>query len=239
MSGGHLVLFDIDATLITTGGVGKAAMLDAGRELHGPGFTIDGISFAGRLDPMLLEEMLILNGKPCDAGCVEAMFHRYRRVLEGHLKRPIRGGALPGATALVADLRKKEGVVLGLLTGNFRETGSMKLRACGIDPDHFPVQVWGSDSPHSPPSRDHLPAVGMARYKAAFGRVVPPDRVTIIGDTPLDVRCARANGCRSLGVATGQYGVADLLDAGADHAVVNMAETAAISEWLLGGRPVA
>jgi phosphoglycolate phosphatase-like HAD superfamily hydrolase len=230
----RLIFFDIDATLIRTGGVGKAAMLDAARELHGPHFTIDGINFAGRLDPLLLEEMLRLNGLPATPAAVGEVFDRYQRTLETRLKSPIQGGALPGVMDLLSHLSLTDGVVLGLLTGNFRETGSMKLRACGIELDRFRLQVWGGDSPRTPPSRDDLPAIGMDRYRQTFGRAIHPADVTIIGDTPLDVRCARSNGCRSLGVGTGQYRVPDLLDAGADHAVPDLAETIPLLRWLTG-----
>lgn len=229
----RLVFFDIDATLIRTGGVGKTAMLDAARDLHGPQFTIDGINFAGRLDPLLLEEMLLLNDVPATPAAVDAVFKRYQQTLETRLKSPIPGGALPGVMDLLAHLSETSGVVLGLLTGNFRETGRMKLRACGIDPDRFPLQVWGGDSPRTPPSRDHLPAVGMERYRGAFGRDIPAADVTIIGDTPHDIRCARANGCRSLGVATGQFEISHLINAGADHAVPNLTDTQGIARWLL------
>lgn len=229
----RLIFFDIDATLITTGGVGKSAMHEAGRALHGPDFKIDGISFAGRLDPLLLQEMLRLNGRPEDHGSVRAMFDQYRRILEARLREPIRGGPLPGVMDLLNALSQRTDVVLGLLTGNFSETGAMKLRACGIDPELFPIQVWGSDSPRTPPSRDDLPAVGMERFHRRTGRAINPAGVTIIGDTPLDIRCARANGCRSLGVATGQYAVPVLKEAGADHALANLADTTGVLNWLV------
>jgi phosphoglycolate phosphatase len=234
---GRLLLFDIDATLIKTGGVGMTAMVEAGRDLHGPEFTATGISFAGRLDPLLIEEMLVLNGRPTGPEAVGALFARYRERLSIRLQDPIPGGALPGVFRLLEALRARPEATLGLLTGNFRETGTMKLRACRIEPDHFPIQVWGADSPRTPPCRDHLPAVGIDRYAIAFGRPIRPEHVTIIGDTPLDVRCARANGCRSLGVGTGQYSAGTLREAGADHAVADLTDTEGIVRWLVDGAP--
>ena len=233
---GRLIFFDIDATLITTGGGGKGAMLDAGRALHGESFTVDGISFAGRLDPLLLEEMLALNGRPSDQASVDAMYGAYRASLRERLGRPMKGGPLPGVMDLLRALGRLEGVTLGLLTGNFAETGAMKLRACGIDPDLFAIGVWGGDSPHRPPCRDHLPAVGLERYHRLTGRAIEPGLATIIGDTPHDIACARANGCRSLGVATGQFSTRQLMEAGADHAVADLSDTAGILRWLVPGR---
>jgi phosphoglycolate phosphatase len=134
---------------------------------------------------------------------------------------------------LLQDLEGRAGVVLGLLTGNFPETGAIKLRACGIDPDRFSLQVWGDQSPHVPPCRTHLPAVGMSRYRETHGEI-ECGRVTVIGDTPHDVACALANGCRSLGVATGSFSSEELRRAGADHVVSDLSATQEIAAWLLG-----
>jgi phosphoglycolate phosphatase len=228
-----LILFDIDATLITTSRAGLAAMEDAGRELFGPAFTTDRTEFAGRLDPLILADLLRHNGLEVTTRSLDAMRDGYRRHLPAKLKER-RCSACPGVPALLDALRGRPGVVLGLLTGNFADTGQIKLRACGVDPERFSIRVWGDESPHTPPARDHLPEIGIARYRAAHGPI-DPRRVTIIGDTPHDVSCARAHGCRSLGVGTGMHAPEVLLAAGADHAVKNLAETDAVLSWLLSG----
>src|SRR5579862_7389609 len=127
-----LIFFDIDATLITTGGVGIKAMVQAGRELFGPGFTADGISFAGRLDPLIMADMLARSGCRVSTANLKAFRAAYTRHLPTFLAAGS-GRSLPGVTPLVSRLVATEGVVLGLLTGNFAETGLMKLTACGID----------------------------------------------------------------------------------------------------------
>jgi phosphoglycolate phosphatase-like HAD superfamily hydrolase len=226
-----LIFFDIDATMITTGGAGIKAMIDAGRELYGPGFTADGIPFAGRLDPLIVADMLALNGREVSAPNMEAMRSAYRRHLAARLTPGI-GRSLPGVLPLLDHLGRDDTVALGVLTGNYEETGSMKLRACGIDPGRFHIRVWGDDSPHHPPTRDHLPGVGFDRYRERYGRAVDPRRVTVVGDTPHDVACARAHGCRALGVATGQFTVEQLREAGADRAVRDLSDTAEIAAWL-------
>jgi len=226
-----LIFFDIDATMIVSGGAGIKAMVDAGAELYGPGFTAAGIPVAGRLDPLIMAEMLVLNGQDPTA----AALARMREVYRGHLERRLNAGegrALPGVLPLLDHLAGVE-VALGVLTGNFEETGSMKLRACGIDPERFGIRVWGDDSPHVPPSRDHLPGVGLERYRERYRRAVDPRHVTVVGDTPHDVACARAHGCRALGVATGQFSCDQLMDAGADRAVSNLAQTDDVAAWLL------
>jgi phosphoglycolate phosphatase len=137
---------------------------------------------------------------------------------------------------LLQCLRPAVGVRVGLLTGNFEETGSLKLSACGIDPAQFALAVWGDHSPNDPPDRADLPPLAMHRYRALVGRAIEPRHVTIIGDTPHDVRCARIHGCRSLGVATGRYSVNALLEAGADAAVADLSDTPALLAWLAPAR---
>lgn len=227
-----LIFFDIDATLLTSGGVGIRAMVDAGRELFGPSFTAEGIPFAGRLDPLILSDMLVKSGQRPTPEAMAAMRRVYRRHLEGYLARgPAK--ACPGVFPLLDRLAAAEGVTLGLLTGNFEETGSLKLRSAGIEPGLFHIHVWGDDSPHEPPSRDQLPGIGLDRYRSRFSRAADPRRTVIIGDTPHDVACARAHNCRALGVATGQFTREQLAASGADRAVDTLAATDDIATWLL------
>lgn len=235
-----LIFFDIDATLIRTGGVGMKAMTDAGRGLFGSGFDqLDGVQFAGRLDPLILEDLLEANGQTPSPENIQAMRETYGNELRRRLEEPDIGLVLPGVFELIDALDEMEDTMLGLLTGNFEETGRMKLEACGIDLSRFVISVWGDESPHDPPARDHLPEVGMARFEERIGRKVDPREVAIIGDTPHDVSCARANGCRSVGVATGMHSRADLILAGANLVLEDLSETEAIVGWLSaisGGR---
>ena len=85
-----------------------------------------------------------------------------------------------------------------------------------------------------PPCRTHLPAVGMARYRERHGEI-ECERVTIIGDTPHDVACAKAHGCRCLGVATGSFSHDDLSRAGADLVLADLSGTKEVVGWLLAG----
>lgn len=227
-----LIFFDIDATMITTGGAGIRAMVAAGRELFGPHFTAEGIPVAGRLDPLIMGEMLDAAAIPRSPENVASFRRSYARHLASHLD-PQRGGALPGVLPLLDALRTRHDATLGVLTGNFEETGSLKLRHCGIDPAQFLVAVWGDDSPHHPPAREHLPGVGLDRYRARFGRPIAPQRVVVIGDTPHDVSCAKAHGCRSLAVATGSFTVQQLEEAGADAVVPTLERTHELVEWLM------
>lgn len=228
-----LILFDIDATLITTARCGIEAMGLAGRALFGPSFDEGKVTYAGRLDPLIIRELLDAHGQPSTAADIGRFRDAYREHLTALFGNGWHARACPGVHELLGALDGAPGLTLGLLTGNYPETGAIKLRACGVDPDRFRVRVWGDDSPHDPPARDHLPPVAFRRFEEALGRRVEPGRVTIIGDTPHDIGCARAHGCRSLGVATGQFSVDDLTRAGADRAVRTLESTQEIAAWLM------
>jgi phosphoglycolate phosphatase len=229
-----LLLFDIDATLLKTSGVGILAMVDAGRELFGPTFTSEGVETAGRLDPLIIVDMLRVSGLTATPDAVAAVREGYRRHLIGRLATPGAAYALPGVHDLLDALAQHAGrATIGLLTGNYSETGKLKLAACGIDESRFPIQVWGDDSPHDPPARDHLPPVGLRRYREHFARTLHPAQATIIGDTPHDVRCAKAHGLRSLAVATGPYSPDELAAAGADRVVESLRDADDLVRWLV------
>ncbi|MBX3386482.1 MAG: HAD hydrolase-like protein [Phycisphaeraceae bacterium] len=227
-----LVLFDIDATLITTAGLGVRAMVQAGHALFGPGFHADGLQFGGGLDPVLIREMFRVSGVQPTADRVSQFRERYERELAELLVAAPVKRALPGVANLLSTLRAVDGTVVGLLTGNFEPTGLMKLEACGIPTTQFAVRVWGDDSPHDPPDRAHLPPVAMERYARLTASRIDSREVVIIGDTPHDVRAARESGCRSLGVATGRHGVEELSHCGADRVVPDLSQTDELVRWI-------
>lgn len=228
-----LILFDIDGTLLTTAGVGIRAMGSAGRRLYGEEFDERAVEYAGRLDPLIINDLLVHHGVDVSAESVDRFRRAYAKDLEMLLAQPGVGRPCPGVVDLVAALEGTGGVTLGLLTGNYPETGAIKLQACGLDAGRFPIAAWGSDSPHIPPAREHLPPVAMERLFISEGRRVVGHEVVIIGDTRHDVACGRAHGCRTIGVATGSTSVDALRDAGADLAVETLAETSTVLEWIL------
>ncbi len=229
----HL-LFDIDSTMIDTSRSGMRAMRDAGIELFGEGFSTEGIDYAGRLDPLIVHELLARAG----VDPTPQAHARFRACYRGHLDRRLRepgvARSLPGVAPLLARLREAEDVVLGVLTGNYRETGSMKLEASGIDPSWFRVGVWGDESPHWPARREHLPPIAIDRFARLAGREVDPSSVIVIGDTPHDVSCGLASGCRVLAVATGRFDIAALRGAGASVVVGDLSDVGAIESYLRG-----
>lgn len=228
-----LVLFDIDATLVTTSGVGIHAMRDAGLELFGT-FDADRIEYAGRLDPLIIRDLLASNGHAPTPERARAFADGYTRHLARLLQTCPVKRALPGVHDLTAALLEVRHFALGLLTGNFEHTGCLKLRACGVNPDHYPIRAWGDESPHDPPSRDHLPPIAMNRFAARYARPIRGERVTIIGDTPHDIRCAKASGCRVIAVATGRHALDELRSHSPDLAVKDLSDTRMLVSWIVG-----
>ena len=228
---GVLVLFDIDGTLLTGDGAGFRAMEEAGTALFGDGFSSDGVTYAGRLDPLIVSDLFELNGLGATPDRVDGFRRAYADALRRQLAvTPVR--RLPGALELVEALAATDAAV-GVLTGNYEETGVMKLGSAGFDLTVFDVMVWGDDSPHDPPHRDHLPEVALRRFGGASRGGMRELPVVIIGDTPGDAGCAQAGGHACLGVTTGRFDEAALREAGASRVVPGLAETAELAAWVL------
>ena len=135
----------------------------------------------------------------------EAFFARYVRELTDVIGDGRRVEVLPGVSELVRALASRDDALVGLLTGNVEAGARVKLSSTGLWP-LFRLGAYGSD--HA--DRRALPAVACARARALVGREFAFDRVTIIGDTPLDVDCARACGAQAVAVATGFHPYDDL-----------------------------
>ncbi len=225
-----LVLFDIDGTLLLSQGAGMKCFAAAGSALFGREFRIEGLRFGGGLDPVIWRELCAANGVARDDA--ESQHDRFRALYAELLAERLRPAgtarALPGVTPLLDALGRRAHVTVGLLTGNYPETGRLKLEAAGLASRRFSVSAWGCDGDHR---RDLLP-VALARCEESTGRRPPREQVVVVGDTPHDVDCAAAHGCRSLAVATGQHDVAELAACGASLAVENLADTDAIVSWL-------
>jgi phosphoglycolate phosphatase len=230
-----LILFDIDGTILVTGGEGIKAFEDAGRELYGEHFTLAGVDFSGRLDRLIWLDLLKANNIP------SSLHHEptFRQAYGRHLTHRLRGDGvarlLPGVADLVHHLHAYSHVTLGLLTGNYPETGRLKVQRAGLDPDLFPIAAWGCDGLQ----RRDLPPIAMQRHFERSGRRVYGSSVFIIGDTPHDIDCARAHGCRSIGVATGAYKIEQLRQGGADLVLSDLSHTSRILTWLHDGQPTA
>jgi len=226
------VLFDIDGTLIHTGGAGSRAMTRAFAEACGIENGLEGIPVPGRTDTIILAEACARWG--LDGG--EAFVARFQQVYFRCLSEELQGlpesvpGVLPGVTALLDSLASTNAFTLGLLTGNYVTSARLKLERFGLWA-YFPFGAFGGDAAE----RDRLVAVAIERGRNAGMQEVAARDVVIVGDTPLDVVCGHVNGARALAVATGSFDVAELRSAGADYVVPDLSNTAAIVAWMMNG----
>lgn len=224
-----LVLFDIDGTLLTSLRAGIGAMTSTLHELHGVQADFEGIEIHGRLDRLIWRDLSAKHKLPATEADHATFKQTYTRHLRDRLAAANTAAALPGALSLVDAVRATRGVTIGLLTGNYEETGRLKVQFAGFDPDVFLVNAWGDEGP----DRRSLVPVAHERYHRRNGVRIAPERVVILGDTPADVDCAKAHGARVLAVASGGFTEDQLKQTDADMVVPNLTDTAAIARWIL------
>jgi len=196
-----LLLFDIDGTLLLSGGAGLRALNQTFEEHFGVPDAFAGIPVAGRTDPGLLSDAAERAGRTLHASELDRFRERYCELLEREIELPgPRKGLMPGVDGLIRRLHESTDTSLALLTGNFARAAQIKLEHFRLW-QFFVCGAFGDDAP----KRDDLVPVAMARASAA--RIAPRSAadVVVIGDTPLDVQCAKAGGARSIAVATGSY----------------------------------
>jgi phosphoglycolate phosphatase len=233
-----LILFDIDMTLLKSDHIGIDCLRDAGRDLFNTDFTIETITFGGGIDPVIIADMLILNKVEPTTTNINAMRSHYASALREIAEHRSIANALPGAHELVEATRNHDELsAMGLLTGNYPETGEIKLRAAGFDMNHFKVNAWGDSSPHENPVRAHLPPAAIQTFHELQGQPIIPESVVVIGDTIHDVSCALDSGCRSLAVATGHNSRNELEEAGAHKVVDDLTNTGEILDWMMNTQP--
>lgn len=221
----RVFLFDIDNTLLYTGGAGGLAMARAFEELYGVPDGFAGIEFSGRTDRFILQSALEAHG--IEGGCearLEEFMRAYYRILPRSLKER-EGRLMPGFPELLEALRREPGVRLGLTTGNFSEAARIKLEYYGLD-RYFSGGGFGENS------LERADVVRAAVEAVADG--ARPDEVLVIGDTPHDVRSALDNGVVAVGVATGGYGADALRASGAQLVFEDFSDWRAAAEAMLG-----
>ncbi len=200
----RLWLFDIDGTLVDTGGAGLTALTEAAIACFGDaGPELD---LAGSTDLGIVRNFLDHFGHEDDPDFVEWFFSTYLERLEWNLTH---GGfpakVLPGAVALLERLEQDPDIHVGLLTGNIAGGAAAKMRHFGLD-RHFPFGGYGCDFA----DRNKLGPVAVARATAHTGRTFQPEEIVVIGDTPKDIACAKALGAPCIAVATGRFTIEEL-----------------------------
>lgn len=206
----RIVLFDIDGTILRSGGAGRIAMERALTEVFGsPGRS--EYRYDGKTDKQIVRELMRHEGHPDETidSEMERVLDEYLAGLHSEFAAGTRTmHVFPGVREIFDALERESTVVMGLLTGNIEAGARAKLRAAGIDTSRFKINAFGSDHEHRP----ELPAVAQRRASEMLGAEIDGNRIIVIGDTPADIRCGEAIGARAIGVATGHYSVEELME---------------------------
>jgi len=218
-SGTRAVLFDIDGTLISTGGASDRAWKRAFEELQGVDVDVPAVTGKGVPDPevgrVVFEKAI---GREPTEEEAEALM---RRRLD-HLPEEVessRGFVVKDGVVELLDRLIQDGIMLGLTTGNVEEAAHVKLARPNLN-RYFAFGGYGSDSP----DRTELTRMALERGEFVSGHTLDTDRTFACGDTPRDVDAGHGAGIRVVGVATGEYTAEELIEAGADAAIHSLVE---------------
>ena len=218
----RLVLFDIDGTLVHTGRAGVKSFAQVFATEFCATDHFERLKFAGRTDYSLVREFFGYHGIPATPENFQRFFDRHVFWLD-HIIAHSHGGICPGVPEFLRDLNALSQPPLpGLLTGNIRLGAEIKLRHFGLW-DPFVVGAFADD--HE--DRDRIAAVARARACRVLGRELRGHEVLVVGDTPLDIRCARAIGAKALSVATGGASLEELRSHRPDWAVPDLRQISA------------
>jgi len=216
----HVLLFDIDGTLLSSGGAGRAAIETALAEEFG--VTVNArVPYSGRTDRAIIRDLFRLHGVEDTPDHLQKLLAGYFQRLPGFLATH-KGQVLPGIAALLTTLGERD-VAVGLLTGNVREGARLKLGHFGIY-HHF---AFGGFGDHHLDRDDVAREAFEAAHRHLDGALVR-ERVWVIGDTPLDVRCARSIGVNVAAVATGWHARAELEAAAPDILLDDLSDPTAL-----------
>jgi phosphoglycolate phosphatase-like HAD superfamily hydrolase len=213
------ILFDIDGTLIDSGGAGVRSLNLAFQEMFSIRDAFSMISVAGKTDLQIIREGLQYHGITHHNGSIPAVIETYVKHLKanidgtrGHVKRGIKEG--------LSLLKSCEDYVLGLLTGNVEEGAYVKLETFGLR-SYFDVGAFGSDDE----DRNRLLPLAVEKLRRRRAIDIKFSDCVVIGDTPRDIECAKPYGARAIAVATGPFSSAELSAAGADAVFEDLSDT--------------
>lgn len=214
----HLVLFDIDGTLLRARGAGRIAFEKAFQELHGIGQAWGELNPHGRTDRDIIEEVCrVVLDRQLSTEESHALEQRFVQYFDEIIWEHPNFELMPGVEALVSHLSSTPEIVLGIETGNLLETAALKLRRGAID-HFFTFGGYGSDSRE----RSEIVRIAIERAKALY-RITPDTQITVFGDSVNDITAAHDNGARAIAVATGGIGIEHFKEkTSADLALVDL-----------------
>jgi phosphoglycolate phosphatase-like HAD superfamily hydrolase len=222
----HVCLFDIDGTLIASGGAGKAALEAALADDFGIPHVIDKLQLSGRTDRAIIRDLFqmhIIEETPAN---YERLVRSYLRHLPAYLASH-RGRVLPGIVSLLEQLHPRGDVAIGLLTGNVRAGAQVKLGYFGL---HHYFAFGGYGDHHL--DRDDVAREALAEVQQRFDGTVSLDRIWVVGDTPLDIQCARSIGAKVAAVCTGWHPREELADHQPDLLLSDLGDpTPLLTQW--------
>lgn len=228
MSTMKLVLFDIDGTLISSGGAGVRSLDRAFQEIFGIPHAFSDIPMAGKTDFQIIRQGLLRHAIHSGNGAVPLVARCYLKNLREEIANSPCRHLKPGVLAVLERLREQDSsYTTGLLTGNIQLGARIKLHAFGLN-DFFPFGAFGDDNEE----RDNLLPYALQRFTAFRGTTIESKNCVVIGDTPLDIRCAKSHGARSIAVATGPYTDEALRKAGAELVLPDLSDTDSLMKHL-------
>ena len=214
-----LVLFDIDGTILWSGGAGEQALREALRDRFGRDDDLGKIEIAGNTDSKIARQIFALHGIAPTPENLAEFLDGYLLRLEQLLPR-VRGHLLPGILELLEKLRALPHVALALLTGNLARGAELKLSHYGVW--HFFEFGAFADDHHD---RNELGRFACARATRTHGGEFPRENIFVLGDTPHDIACGRAFGAKTVGIATGNYTREQLAECAADFVFDDLSST--------------
>jgi phosphoglycolate phosphatase-like HAD superfamily hydrolase len=220
----RLVLFDIDGTLIDSGGAGVRSLDLALNDLFSIENGFHGISMAGKTDTQIIKEGIMKHGLSAN-GTIDAVIKAYLNYLRREINND-RKHVKPGIYEVLEELKPLQDLGLGLLTGNIEQGARIKLEPFRLN-EYFPSGAFGSDDE----DRNNLLPIALKRFEELFQQKIEPDNCIIVGDTPRDVECAHIYGAMCIAVATGPYSYDDLIEAGADYVVHDLSDRNALLQF--------
>ncbi|MEI6034574.1 MAG: haloacid dehalogenase-like hydrolase [Verrucomicrobiae bacterium] len=226
----RLLLFDIDGTLMTSGGAGEAALVHAMKTRFGVEEDFSGVVLAGSTDARIARTLLEKHGLATTAENLAALMDSYLHSLAERMGSHS-GRIMPGMIPVLDAIKAHPDAVLALLTGNLVRGAEIKLRHYGVW-DYFEFGAFADDH-HD---RNELGKFASARAAEIHGESFPADRIFVIGDTPKDIECGRAIGAMTVAIATGDYSRDELAACRPDFLFDDFSDTEAVLDVLLPGR---
>lgn len=222
----RLLLWDIDGTLLYSGGVAGEAMRAAMTTLFGQPSSNDRREYAGKTDQQIIIETNPHLSPQFIADQLDAFAAAYMAELEQRrAEMASRGRVLAGVPAALAYYQQRADVRQSVLTGNMQAVAAMKLELTNLSP-YIDMSVGAYGSDHA--KRVELPRYAIDRMHARTPHRISGADIVIIGDTPNDIACGKAHGARTIAVATGPFSVADLAAHAPDAVLPDLSDLAAV-----------